>query len=286
MDADARLAALIAARATAAGVAWLDRAVDAVATGAAAIATLFPAAARHVGRGGLDAPGATLRAPTGEEVPLAAWRVDDAARVRLLLAAGRRDPAGALALADDLYRHGDARERTGALRALSFLPHAATDAAALPAVQDAMRASQGELFEAGICENPYASRHLPQHDWHKAALKVAFVGLALERVVGLAARADAAFAQSLVDLACEREAATRPVPPAMWPIAARFPPPGLAAKLLGYLEHPSPEHRAAAAAALAALVATDPRVRPFLADRAAREPVPAIRQTLSRAVEA
>ena len=43
---------------------------------------------------------------------------------------------------------------------------------------------------------------------------------------------------------------------------------------------------AAAAAALAALVATDPRVRPFLADRAAREPVPAIRQTLSRALEA
>ena len=122
--------------------------------------------------------------------------------------------------------------------------------------------------------------------WYEAVLKVAFVGLALERVVGLAARADAAFAQSLVDLACEREAATRPVPPAMWPIAARFPPPGLAAKLLGYLEHPSPDHRAAAAAALAALVATDPRVRPFLADRAAREPVPAIRQTLSRAVEA
>ena len=123
-------------------------------------------------------------------------------------------------------------------------------------------------------------------EWHKAALKVAFVGLALERVVGLAARADAAFAQSLVDLACEREAATRPVPPAMWPIAARFPPPGLAAKLLGYLEHPSPDHRAAAAAGLATLVATDPRVRPFLADRAAREPVPAIRQTLSRALEA
>lgn len=286
MDTDARLAALIAARATAAGAAWLDGAVAAVASGAAAIATLFPAAARHVGRGGLDAPGATLRAPTGEEVALAAWRVDDAARVRLLLAAGRRDPAGALALADELYRHGDARERTGALRALSFLPHAATDAAALPAVQDAMRASQGELFEAGICENPYASRHLPQHDWHKAALKVAFVGLALERVIGLAARADAAFAQSLVDLACEREAATRAVPPALWPIAARFPPPGLAAKLLGYLEHPDPAHRAAAATALATLVARDPRVRPFLVDRAAREPVPAIRQTLSRAVEA
>mgnify|MGYP000007523800 CR=1 FL=1 len=75
-------------------------------------------------------------------------------------------------------------------------------------------------------------------------------------------------------------------PAAIWPIAARFPPPGLAAKLLGYVEHPNPEHRAAAAAGLATLVATDPRVRPFLADRAAREPVLAIRQTLSRAAEA
>ena len=191
---------------------------------------------------------------------------------------------GALARALALYHQGDARERTGALRALAFLPGAAADAAALPAVLDAMRVTQGEIFEAAICDNPYAGRHLPQHEWRKAALKAIFNGFALGRLARLDERADAELAASLVDFATEREAATRAVPPELWPVAARFPPPGLAAKLLGYLEHPSPEHRAAAAEALGRLAAADARLRPFLADRADREPVAAIAAALRRAL--
>lgn len=284
--ADRVLAKLIGDHARADGLAWLERTGADLATGAADLGVAFAAAARHVGRGGLDAPGATLVTAGGEVVPLAAWRIDDAARVRLLLAAAHHDPARALTQAAALYQHGDARERTGALRALSLLPGAATDPVALPIVLDAIRSSNGELFEAAICENPYASTHLSQHDWHKATLKVIFLGLSIERVARLAQRADAALAQSLVDLACEREAANRPVPPATWPVAARFPPPGLAAKLLGYLEHPAADHRAAVAIALGHLLPVDPRLRPFVVDRAAREPVAAIRDTLHLALEA
>ncbi|HVK76452.1 MAG TPA: EboA domain-containing protein [Kofleriaceae bacterium] len=283
-DADRALAELLRARVRPDGQAWLDDAVARIAAGAADVAVAFPAAGRQVGRGGLDAPGATLTADGGDPVSLAAWRIDDAARVRLLLADARRAPAGALARALALYHQGDARERTGALRALAFLPGAAADAAALPAVLDAMRVTQGEIFEAAICDNPYAGRHLPQHEWRKAALKAIFNGFALGRLARLDERADAELAASLVDFATEREAATRAVPPELWPVAARFPPPGLAAKLLGYLEHPSPEHRAAAAEALGRLAAADARLRPFLADRADREPVAAIAAALRRAL--
>ncbi len=281
---DRVLADLLRTRARPEGQVWLEDTAAGVASGALDLAVAFPAVGRQVGRGGLDAPGAELVTADGARIPLAAWRVDDAARVRLLLAAARRAPANALARACELYRHGDARERTGALRALSLLPGADHDATGLAIILDAMRISQGEIFEAALLDNPYASRHLPQHEWRKAVLKVVFGGMAMARIAGLAERVDAELAQSLVDFALEREAAGRVVPTALWAVAARFPPPGLAAKLLGYLEHPSDEQRAAAAAALGLLVTSDPRVRPFLIDRAAREPSLAVAAALRHAL--
>jgi hypothetical protein len=283
-DAEHILVELVRQRARPEGVAWLEGERARIAGDAAAVAIALPAAGRQVGRGGLDAPGATLTAARGDVIPLAAWRIDDAARVVLVLADARRAPDGALGRALTLYHQGDARERCGVLRALSLLPGADRDAAALPAVLDAMRTSQGEVLEAALCDNPYASRHLPQHEWRKATLKVVFVGMALGRVTHVAERADAELAQSLVDLASEREAATRAVPPEIWPIAARFPPPGLAAKLLGYLEHPSVAHRAEAATGLGHLLAAAPALRPFLVDRLARENDAVVQDALRRAL--
>jgi hypothetical protein len=283
-DPAATLATLVRGRARPDGIAWLDEALAAAAAGDD-LRLLFPAAARRVGRGGLDSPGATLTAATGDSIRLAAWRVDDAARVLLLLAAASHSPTRALRLAHDLYFAGDARERIGALRAVSFLPDAATSDAALPAVLDAVRMNQGEVVEAAILDNPYASRHLPQHEWRKAVLKAVFVGHSIRRVLALEARADAELASSLIDLASEREAATRAVPPEIWPVAALHPPPGLAAKLLGYLEHPSDEHRAAAAEALGRLLGRgDSRLRPFIADRAEREHSDTVRALLKQAL--
>lgn len=265
---DTVLDRLVRAGARADGVAWLDAAIVAAETGHGDLRVVFPAVARQLGRGGLDAPG-TVIAAGGETMSLAAWRIDDVGRARLLLAAARRDPGGALALARDLYLAGDARERTGALRALSLLPGAGDDATALPALLDAMRVAQGEIFEAAILDNPYASRHLPQHEWRKAVLKAVFNGHSILRIVRLVERTDAELCGSLLDYALEREAATRSVPAELWPIAALFPSPGLAAKLVGYLEHPSPDHRVGAAVGLGRIA--DPQMRPFLVDRMARE---------------
>ncbi len=284
-DPDRVLADLVAARARPEGLTWLDGALADAAAGRADLAAVFPAVSRQLGRGGLDAPGATVTTAAGEELSLAAWRVDDAARVRLLLAAARHAPDRALALARELYDKGDARERAGALRALSLLPGAARDDAALPAVLDALRVTQGELFEAAVCDSPYASRHLPQLEWRKAVLKAAFIGLSITRIARLHDRCDAELSSSVLDFAREREAAGRPVPPALWPLAARYAPPGLGAKLLGYLEHPAVEHRRAAAEALGMMLPGEPRLRPFLVDHGAREPdehvVRALREALA-----
>lgn len=208
---DATLRALIGARARCGWDTWFDAAAD--------VRVAFPAVSRHVGRDGLDAPGATLMTETGDKVSLAAWRLDDAARVLLLRAS--RD----LGLALELYWSGDAREKCGALRALQLLPGAGTNAVALPAILDAMRMAQGDVFEAAVLDNAYAAVHLPQHEWRKAALKAIFNGQSIRRMVRLEARADVELAQSLIDLAAERTAAGRTVPDELWPVVALHPPP-------------------------------------------------------------
>jgi hypothetical protein len=253
-----------------AGRAWLDDVIRAAVAGdSAAVESAFPAAARRVGRGPLGSRGALVVG--AHAIPLRAWRVDDAARVAMLLAL----PSGAEGLARRLYFAGDAREKASSLRALAVV---GASPAALDAVLDASRLNQAEVFEAAIAENPYASAHLPAHEFRKAVLKCAFLGISLARVADLASRADRALTDMLLGYVSERELAARSVPPDVWPVAALHPVPGLAARLLGYLEHPSPAHRAAAARALGRL--GDDATRPFLADRLGRETDEEVRRAL------
>lgn len=262
------LLALVSARAGVDGAAWLDGACAGLSAGQGALAELFPAASRRVGRG-----------PLGAASPREYWRVDDGARVALLLAASGREPTVTLAAARDLYFSGDAREKVGVLRALPWLDSdVAGDPAALATVLDAVRVNQGEIFEAALLDDGYGARHLPPHEFRKAVLKAVFLGLPLARIAGLAARADAELSASLLDYVHEREAAGRSVPVDLWAVAALHPPPGLVAKLVGLLEHPDSRHRAAAAHALR--LAGDARARPFVADRAAREPDAAVAAAL------
>ncbi|GAA4576553.1 EboA domain-containing protein [Micromonospora coerulea] len=168
---------------------WLDAALRRVRTEPAAITRLFPAAARHCGRGPLpDLPG---------------WTVDEAARA-LLLAALPADHAATTAEA--LYRYGDAAEKRAVLRALPLLP---IGAACVPLLHDAIRTNDTRLVAAAL--GPYA-RHLEQAAWRQAVLKCVFTGVPLAVVDDLDGRADAELAAMLAALAAERHAAGRAMP--------------------------------------------------------------------------
>ncbi len=140
----------------------------------------FTAARRHVGAGSADA-----------------------ARVLLLHAA--RPDADALAR---LYHQGDAAERRAVLLALPHLPY--LDDAALPLIEDALRANDARLVAAAV--GPYAARHLDQHLWRHAVLKCVFVGVPVSAVASLDDRADPELTRMLADYAAERTAAGRRVP--------------------------------------------------------------------------
>ena len=171
-----------------------------------------------------------LASPSPEGVRLASggpvldpWRVDEAARVLLLLEDARRETLGALVRANDLYFVSDGRERIAVLRGLALLPEGD---AALPAVRDALRANAADLFAAAICENGYTSRHLPDDLFDQAVLKCAFVGLHLGRIERVEERATPELARMLFAYVTEREHAGRSVGADLWSLIALHPPPG------------------------------------------------------------
>jgi len=259
-----------------AGLAWLDTVIAAAGRGEReAVLNAFPAVSRRLGKEPLGSRSALVPPRLEVEVPLRAWRVDDAGRVALLCAFA----GDAEALARELYFGGDMRERAGALRALGVLGRATL---ALDAVRDACRVSAVELFEAAVAENPYSARVLPAEEFRHAVLKAAFLGVSLARITGLPGQADAELSRMLLSYVTEREVAGRSVPPDIWPVVAVHPTPGLVAKLCGYLEHPAEAHRAGAAVALGRIA--DRRARPFLEDRLARETDGAVRWALERAI--
>ena len=253
---------------------WLEGGIAAAARGERdAILTGFPAMGRRIGREPLGSRSALVSHDMDADVPLRAWRLDDAGRVALLCAFA----GDAEALARELYFSGDLRERCGALRGLAVLGRTP---GAIDAVRDAIRSSAMELFEAALADNPYACRFLPDDEFRHAVLKAAFVGVSIERLPGVEARADAELSRMLLSYVTEREVAGRSVPPDIWPVAALHPTPGLVGKLCGYLEHPAAAHRAAAVTALGRI--GDRRADPFLKDRLAREDDRTVRRILER----
>ena len=151
----------------------------------------FSGAARRVGKAPIAVPGRGT------------WGADEIARAALLVRVyPRLAPA-------ELWAHGDNRERQAVLKALPLLPE---PAAFVELAIEACRTNVLTIFEAIACENPYPAAHFPELHYNQLVLKAAFMGVALARIVGLAARKNAELARMAADYAAERRAAGRPVP--------------------------------------------------------------------------
>jgi hypothetical protein len=154
----------------------------------------FTLAARRVGRAPL---------PGG-------WSADEAARAALLVQAAAAQPSGPFAaLVDDLYQHGDSRERQAILRALAWLP---APERFLELAVEACRTSVQPVFEAIAGENEYPAAHFPDLNFNQMVLKALFTGVALRRIAGLQGRITAELRRMAAGYASERRAAGRSVP--------------------------------------------------------------------------
>jgi len=113
------------------------------------------------------------------------------------------------ATATDLFSHGDNEERRAILRAL---PRLRDPARFLPLAIEACRTSVVPVFEAVACDNPFPATHFPDASFNQMVLKAVFVGVPLQRVVGLQTRLSPELARMARDYAAERRAAGRTVP--------------------------------------------------------------------------
>jgi hypothetical protein len=131
------------------------------------------------------------------------WGMDEVARAALLVKAYPR------IVPDELWARGDNRERQAVLKALPLLPEPERFAAI---AIEACRSNVLTIFEAIACENPYPARYFPELHFNQMALKAAFNGVALARIVGLRERLNPELARMASDFAAERRAAGRSVP--------------------------------------------------------------------------
>ena len=171
---------------------------------------IYTEASMRLARLPLAAPVGESSAATPEGLALDRWTLEDAARAVFLLArVDHKTFEGFEADARACYEMGDAREQQSWLRAVGLLP--APDRF-LALVIDACRTNILPVFEAVACENPYPSRFFPERNFNQLVMKALFNGVRLDRIVGLAARANIELARMATDFAAERRAAGRPVP--------------------------------------------------------------------------
>lgn len=185
--------------------------IEAIEHNPQAIDTLFPAAAREVGRGPIDEadPGGTL-GPT----------LDDAVRGALLNALRRSttDSSQLLRQVSDLYRFGDSDERRAILHYLHELG-LGVDATHL--AEDALRTNDTRLIGAAM--GTWAGHHLAASPWRHGVLKCLFTGVPIAAVDNLKGRADTELARMVADFCRERVTAGRDIPPDATKVFALFP---------------------------------------------------------------
>ncbi len=131
------------------------------------------------------------------------WGADEVARAALLIRAYPR------VVPEEMWAHGDNRERQAVLKALPLLPEPERFVAL---AIEACRSNVLTVFEAIACENPYPAQHFPDLHFNQMVLKAAFNGVALARIVGLLQRRNEELARMATDFAAERRAAGRAVP--------------------------------------------------------------------------
>jgi hypothetical protein len=207
----ATLRALLEARVAPAALTHLDAELGAdAAADREALLLAFASAGRWVGRGDVATSPEEVAALRGADLAtVSAWRVDDVARVLLLLRAAATDPGAPLeGLVADAWARGDTDERRAVLRALALLP---SPERFVPLAVDACRTNVQPLFEAIAAENPFPAAHFPAPNFNQMVLKALYTGVALDRVVGLGARVTPELRRMATDFRSERRAAGRTI---------------------------------------------------------------------------
>ena len=249
-------------RLDAAGARWLRESVASLAGGGTDrdLFRCVSLVSRRLGKAPLALDAAALAAanaarPGWDPSP---WTADQAARLRLLLAA-ITDSEIFVRRLDQLCATADLDELVAFYRGLPLYPDPPLHRLR---AAEGVRTNMLVVFEAVAHRNPYPAEQLPDAAWNQMVLKALFVGSTLAPIIGLDRRANATLARMLGDYAHERWSAGRPVSAELWRCVGPFASGALLADLARVLETGTPPERACAVLALRS--APDPEARRLL----------------------
>lgn len=194
----------------------------------------------------LDAAELSVAAQTRTGWDPSAWTIDQAVRVRLLLAAAT-DSHTFVRRLDQLCATADVDELVAFYRGLPVYPDPPRHR---QRAAEGVRSNMKVVFEAVAHRNPYPAEQLSEPAWNQMVLKALFVGSTLDPIVGLDQRANATLARMLSDYAHERWAAGRSISPELWRCVGPFASGPLLADLERVLDTGAPAERDAAVLAL------------------------------------
>jgi len=230
---------------------WIDRASSELEHGAPErrYFLAFSAAARHSGKDPLEPDAherreAELARPGWE---IAHWTCDQAARTALTLALPEADRGAWLSTLDKAFAAASVEELVALYQALPVLPH---PDALVARCAEGVRTNMTSVFRAVAHRNPYPAERLPDGPWNQMVLKALFVGVALDPIRHLDARANLPLVRMLCDYAHERWSAARPVSPELWRCVGPLADDAALDDLARVLRTGLPDERRAAALAL------------------------------------
>jgi hypothetical protein len=176
------------------------------------------------------------------------WSVDIAARILLLLEAGKHTNQF-----PDMFvtmcRYADVAEAVALYSGLPFFP----DQPALEAqAGEGLRANMRSIFEAIAHNNPFPREQFDENRWNHMILKALFVESKLDPIQGLDERANPELARIVRDYAHERWAASRPITAELWRCIGPFADGDVLADLERVMDHGDANEKNAAALALSA----------------------------------
>ena len=210
------------------------------------------------------------------------WNSAEIARLILLISGIQRQPSEAENIISGYYQAGDESERMALLRGLIlFAPADYLSVIAL----DAGRTNNLEVLAALTLDNPYPACFFNEDQFNQMVLKALFLGLAIERVEGLAKRANPELARMGENYVVEREQAKRPVPVDIWLAIGACASATGRQQMIDYLNHDDIGHRYYCSLGLIQRLPLDPALLPILRQRLDSEQETLILDLLHEALE-
>ena len=192
------------------------------------------------------------------------WTSAETARLILLMTTIECNPAQAEGIITAYYRMGDESERMALIRGLVFFaPAEFLTVIAL----DIGRTNNLEVLAALSLDNPYPACFFSEEQFNQMVLKALFLGLAIERIEGLAKRANPDLARMGENYVVEREEAGRSVPVDIWLAIGPCASETGRQQMIDYLGHEEVGHRYYCTLSLIQRLSQDSALLPILRQR-------------------